>query len=239
MTTTAPRRRLSVALAVALLCSPAGPFPPLEAEAQTLDPATTERQRRAMLKAAEQGDVSAVNRILAAGGKADVRDDMLRTPLLQAVANDRLEVVTLLLAEGADINAQAHNHDTPWLLAGARGRTDMLRLMWPKRPDLTLRNRYGGTALIPACHYGHVEAVKFLVTTKIDLNHINNLGWTCLLEAVILGDGGPRHQEIVRVVLKAGADPNTADKQGNTAIAHARTRGQTQIIAILDAAGAK
>jgi uncharacterized protein len=212
---------------------------PITAMAQALDPATIERQRRTILSAAEQGDVSVINRTIAAGGNVHVRDDMLRTPLLLAVANDRLDAFKVLLAEGADINAQAHNQDTPWLLAGAQGRTEMLRLMLPTGPDFTKRNRYGGNALIPACHYGHVEAVKFLVTTGIDLNHVNALGWTCLLEAVLLGDGGPRHQEIVRTVLKAGADANIADKQGNTALSHAKARGQTQVIAILEAAGAR
>lgn len=207
--------------------------------AQARDPASIERQRRTMLEAAERGDVSTINRVLAAGGSVTVRDDMLRTPLLLAVANDRLDAFKVLLAEGADINAQAHDQDTPWLLAGAKGRTDMLRLMQPKSPDFSKRNRYGGNALIPACHYGHVDAVKFLVTTGIDLNQVNALGWTCLLEAVLLGDGGARHQEIIRTVLKAGGDPNIADKQGNTALSHARARGQTQVIAILESAGAR
>jgi uncharacterized protein len=211
-----------------------------QAQAQALDPATKERQRRTMLEAAERGDLSVINRVISAGGSVNVADDMLRTPLLLAVANDRLEAVKMLLSEGANINAQAHDQDTPWLLAGARGRTEMLQLMLPKKPDLTLRNRYGGNALIPACHYGHVETVRFLLASSgIDLNHINTLGWTCLLEAVLLGDGGPRYQEIVRAVLKAGADPNITDKQGNTALSHARARGQTQIIAILEASGAR
>jgi uncharacterized protein len=212
---------------------------PKTALAQTRDPATIERQRRTMLEAAERGDVSTINRVISAGGTVHVRDDLQRTPLLLAVANNRLEAFKVLVAEGADINAQAHDQDTPWLLAGAQGRTDMLRLMLPKQPDFTKRNRYGGNALIPACHYGHVDAVKFLVTTGIDLNHVNALGWTCLLEAVILGDGGPRHQEIVRTVLKAGADPNIADRQGNTALSHARARGQTQIIVLLESAGGR
>lgn len=81
--------------------------------------------------------------------------------------------------------------------------------------------------------------MRFLLTTKIDLDHVNALGWTCLLEAVLLGDGGPKHQQIVAMVVKAGADPNIADKQGNTALSHARARGQSQVTAILKAAGAK
>ncbi len=211
----------------------------LPALAQQLDAGTIERQRRVVLDAAERGDISTIHRVVTAGGNVNVRDDLGRTPLHLAVAADKLDAFKVLLAEGADINAVAHDLDTPWLLAGARGRTEMLRLMIPKGPDFSKRNRYGGNALIPACHYGHVETVKLLLTTKIDIDHINSLGWTCLLEAVILGDGGAKHQEIIRLMLKAGANPNIADKKGDTPLSHARARGFTQVIAILDAAGAR
>ena len=228
------RGRLCLLLALFVVFGVAMPT-----HAQHLDPGSIERQRRAMLEAAEKGDVSSINRVLMAGGSVNVKDDLARTPLHLAVAADRLDTVKLLLDEGADINAVAHDLDTPWLLAGARGRTEMLRLMQPKNPDFTKRNRYGGNALIPACHYGHVETVKFLLGTRIDVNQVNDLGWTCLLEAVILGDGGPRHQEIVRSVLKAGANPNIADRKGDTPLSHARAKGQTQIIAILEASGGR
>ena len=145
----------------------------------------------------------------------------------------------LLLSEGASVNAQARDLDTPWLLAGALGRADMLRLMIPHKPDFKITNRFGGTALIPACEKGHVEAIRVLLDTAIDLDHINNLGWTCLIEIGYLSDGGPRHQEITRLVLRAGADPNIPDKRGKTALAHAEARRLTAIAAILRAHGAR
>jgi len=115
----------------------------------------------------------------------------------------------------------------------------MLRMMIPKGPDLSLRNRFGGTALIPACERAHVEAVEVLLTTRIDVNHVNNLGWTCLLEIVILGDEGPRHIEVTRKVLAAGADPNLADRDNVSPLAHARRKGQHQIARLIEAAGGK
>jgi histidinol-phosphate aminotransferase len=111
-------------------------------------------------------------------------------------------------------------------------------MMLPKKPDLTIRNRFGGNALIPACERAHAEAVPLLLSAGIDVNHVNNLGWTCLLEIVILGDGGPRHQEVARLVLAAGADPNLADRDGVTPLAHARRRGQEEIARIIEEAGA-
>jgi ankyrin repeat protein len=59
------------------------------------------------------------------------------------------------------------------------------------------------------------------------------------MEAVVLGDGGPRHTEIVRLLVAAGADPDIADRDGITALAHARKRGYSEMVSVLERAGAK
>lgn len=190
--------------------------------------------------AVARGDEKAVATLLKKGIAFDSRNAQGETALLIAVQQGRTRIAELLIARGADINAQAQNRDTPWLLAGARGHTAILAAMLPKGPDYRLRNRFGGSALIPACHYGHVETVRFLTSkSKIDVDHVNDLGWTCLLEAILLGDGGPAHQEIVRIVLAAGANPNLADRDGVTALAHARKRGQGAISSLMAGAGGR
>lgn len=173
------------------------------------------------------------------GGTQDAVNAMGETALLIAVREGRTEAARAMIAAGADINAQAKNQDTPWLLAGALGRAEILRAMIPAGPDFAIRNRYGGNALIPACERAHVEAIKVLLGTRIDVNHVNNLGWTCLLEVAILGDGGPRHQEAARLVLAAGADPNLADGNGATALAHARAAGHGALAEIIAGFGGK
>jgi uncharacterized protein len=194
---------------------------------------------RAMLEAAARGDVETLKRLMAAGISLETANVAGETPLHLAVKHNQLAAAVLLIEGGGNINAQAANKDSPWLLAGALGRTEMLRHMIPKGPDFSLRNRFGGNALIPACERAHVETVKLLLTTKMDVNHVNNLGWTCLLEIVILGDGGPRHAEVTKLVLAAGADPNIADKDGISPLAHARQKGQTEIARLIAAAAGR
>ena len=109
----------------------------------------------------------------------------------------------------------------------------MLEALIPANPDMTIRNRYGGISVIPACERGHVEYVRRVVQTDTDVNHVNDLGWTALLEAVILGDGSDRYQEIVRILLAAGADPSIADNDGVKALQHAEAMGQSEVAAIL------
>ncbi len=98
---------------------------------------------------------------------------------------------------------------------------------------------YDGTALIAAAHLGHDGIVKALIRAGAPLDHVNNLGWTALIEAVVLGDGGPRHTETVRALVEAGANVNIADRSGVTPLAHARQRGYAEIAAILEKAGAR
>ena len=76
-------------------------------------------------------------------------------------------------------------------------------------------------------------------TTKIDVDHVNDLGWTALLEAVILGDGGRAHTEIVRMLLAAKAIPNIADRQGVTPLAARAAAGLRRNRAAIQAAGGR
>jgi uncharacterized protein len=54
-----------------------------------------------------------------------------------------------------------------------------------------------------------------------------------LLEVVILGDGSKRYQQIVTILLDAGADPQIADCHGVTALQHATRRGHDRVAGII------
>jgi uncharacterized protein len=207
--------------------------------ATLLLPAAIACADEALIKAAASGNSAEVKRLLDTGTPVNGRDARGRNAVLAATQGGHAEAATLLMARGADVNAQDDIRDSAFLLAGARGHTDIVRAALKAGADLKSTNRYGGTALIPACHYGHVDTVRLLLTTAIDVNHVNNLGWSALLEAVILGDGGARHTEIVKLLIAHGTNVNLADKQGVTPLAHAEQRGQRAISELLRAAGAR
>ncbi|MET8331246.1 ankyrin repeat domain-containing protein [Streptomyces sp. NPDC005181] len=183
---------------------------------------------RALLAAVRDDDADAVGAGLADGADIEARDEHRRTLLLIAAVGDHVAAAEALVAAGADPNAQDDREDSPWLVTGVTGSVRMMRTLLPAEPDLKLRNRFGGTALIPAAERGHVDYVRALLReTDIDVDHVNRLTWTAMLEAVILGDGGRAHQEIVELLIAAGATPDLPDGDGVTALEHAERRGFT------------
>jgi ankyrin repeat protein len=193
-----------------------------------------------LLKAAAQNDTARIRTALAAGAAIETRDADGRTPLMAAAYRNHVNAARLLIESGANVNAQDKILNSPFLYAGAEGFTDIVKMCMKAGADYTVFNRYGGSALIPACEHAHVEVVAALLSDKsFPVDHINRLGWTGLLEAVILGNGSARHQQVVKMLIDAGADVNIADKDGVTPLAHAKRKEQTAIISLLQKAGAK
>ncbi len=194
---------------------------------------------RQLIEASKNDDPAKVQQLLKAGANVDSQDLRGRTALLVAVADNHIEVARLLIEAGANVNKQDRILDSPLLLAGAEGTLEILNLILKANPDFSLYNRYGGTPLIPACERGHVEVVRTLLKTDVDINHVNHLGWTALMEAIVLSDGGPKHQEIVQLLVDANADVNIADNDEVTPLQHAERKGFNEIAQILESVSAR
>jgi ankyrin repeat protein len=100
-------------------------------------------------------------------------------------------------------------------------------------------SRYDGTALIAAAHLGHDGVVRQLIAAGAPLDHVNNLHWTAVIESIVLGDGGARHQRTLQALVGAKANLQLADRQGQTPLALARSRGYREMVTMLEQAGAK
>lgn len=187
-----------------------------------------------LIFSAEKGDKENVLKLLQDGADINATDERGRTAVIAATYNNKVDTVKLLIQKGADINLRDNNLENVLLHAGAQGFLEIVKLAIAADADTKLTNRFGGTALIPASERGHVEVVQELLThSDIDVNHINNLHWTALLEAVILGNGGDKHQKIVQLLVDHGADVHIGDGDGITPLEHAQKRGFQEIEKIL------
>lgn len=169
----------------------------------------------------------------------DATDTVGRTAALVAAKAGRLDVLKVLIEAGADVNKQDNICLNPLLWGCISGNLELVRMLAEAGADLTLLTRFGGVGIHPPAEKGHVEIVRYLAQeTDVNVNLTNICGWTPLLEAIILRDGGPVQQEIVKLLLDAGADPTMVDQWGVSPLAHAQDKGFTEIAELLMAAQA-
>ena len=188
--------------------------------------------------AAARGDEAEIELLIKDGEKPNLQDSRSRTPLIVAAHFGRHEAARALLRLGANANALDYQRYDILTIAAVKNDLEMLKIALDGHANArAVTSPYDGTALIAAAHRGHVEVVRMLIDAGAPLDHVNNLGWTALLEAVVLGNGGRNHTAIVAALVKAGADPNIADRQRMTALAHARQRGYGEMVRLLEAAG--
>lgn len=190
--------------------------------------------------AAHSGNVTQIESLLASGADVNRRDDYGRTALHIATFARKSDAVRVLIKSGAQTGLLENDkYDAVTIAAVADDEATLRALLSAGASARLTTSRYDGTALIAAAHLGHDGVVKQLIAAGAPLDHVNNLHWTALIESIVLGNGGPRHIETLRALVKAGANLQLTDRNRNTPLALARTRGYTDMVKILVQAGAK
>jgi ankyrin repeat protein len=191
--------------------------------------------------AAQRGDVAGIQRLAVSSRTAlESTDGHGRTPLHVATFARQREAVLALLKAGAKPGAlESGRYDAVTIAAVADDEETLRVLLRHSASAKLITSRYDGTALIAAAHLGHDGVVRQLIAAGAPLNHVNNLHWTALIEAIVLGDGGPRHQRSLQALLDAGADAGLTDREGRTPLELARARGYEPMVRALLAAGAR
>jgi uncharacterized protein len=190
--------------------------------------------------AAHQGDLAAVERLALARPALEVRDSHGRTPLHVATFAKQRDVIRALAKAGADLGALENDRYDAVTIASVADDEITLRVLLAAGASAKLvTSRYDGTALIAAAHLGHDGVVRQLIRAGAPLDHVNNLHWTALIEAIVLGNGGPRHVATLRALVEAGASTQLADREGRTPLALAQGRGYAAMVEILVKAGAR
>ncbi|MEO7855243.1 MAG: ankyrin repeat domain-containing protein [Rubrivivax sp.] len=186
--------------------------------------------------AAWRGEAGAVAR--ADRAALEARDGHGRTPLHLATFASQREVIRALAKAGAALGAfENDRYDAVTIAAVADDEGTLAVLLELGASAGLTTSRYDGTALIAAAHLGHDGVVRQLIKAGAPLDHVNNLHWTALIEAVVLGDGGARHQRVVQDLLAAGANAQLTDREGRTPLALARSRGYAAMVRQFEKAG--
>ncbi|MDP3136346.1 MAG: ankyrin repeat domain-containing protein [Burkholderiaceae bacterium] len=190
--------------------------------------------------AARRGDIAAIERKAATRADLNARDGHGRTPIHVAAFARQRDAIRALAKAGAQLELLENDRYDAVTIASVADDEETLRVLLSLGASARLTtSRYDGTALIAAAHLGHDGVVRQLIAASAPLDHVNNLHWTAVIESIVLGDGGRRHQAVLRALIDAGANLRLSDRQGNTPLQLARSRGHAQMARMLEQAGAK
>ena len=210
---------------------------PCLATAQVAPTAAEAARYSGLHAAAYGGGLASLQRLLAAGAGPNARDDHGRTPLHVATFARRADAVQVLARGGAALGLLENDrYDAVTIAAVADDEATLQALLAAGASAALTTSRYDGTALIAAAHLGHDGVVRQLIKAGAPLDHVNNLHWTAVIEAVLLGQGGPRHVATLKALLDAGASTRLTDRDGRTPLALAQARGYTEMVRLLQAA---
>jgi ankyrin repeat protein len=210
------------------------------AQAQVAPSAAEASAYTGLHAAAHKGDAAKIVRLVGGGAPVNATDIHGRTPLHVATFARQRDAIRALAKAGADINRLENDRYDAVTIASVADDEETLRVLLQLGASAKqTTSRYDGTALIAAAHLGHDGVVRQLIAAGAPLDHVNNLHWTAAIEAVVLGDGGPRHQATLRALIDAGANLQLADRHGQTPLALARSRGYSAMVRMLEMAGGR
>jgi hypothetical protein len=138
------------------------------------------QQVGALLAGARDGQVADLNRLLAAGVPANVRDANGFTPLMLAVVSGHLPAARALLDGGALLDARNRGGITPIMLAVINERPEVLTLLLERGADVNAQSGTGWTALTFAAWKGDADLVRVLLGHGANPTALDKQRWTPL-----------------------------------------------------------
>jgi uncharacterized protein len=155
--------------------------------------------------------------------------------LIQCVAEGKTEVIPLFFAAGFSPDTK-DKKGIPLLCVAARsGHLDTLKLLltYDAQVNLIAEDR-GSNALFDSALEKNKDMVKTLIDAGANVNIQSKDGQTALIVVVGVGD-----EEIVEMLVNAGADPDIKDSLGVSARKYAALFGNKKMLAVFDVNGKK
>ncbi|CAL8273895.1 unnamed protein product [Lota lota] len=193
----------------------------------------------ALHHAALTGTSELLSALLDAQATVDIKDSNGMRPLHYAAWQGKAEAVLLLLRCGASVNTSSQDGQIPLHLAAQYGHYDVSEMLLQHQSNPCLVNKSKKTPLDLACEFGRVKVAQLLLSSNMvvallegERKEQSDSAYTTPLH--LASRNG--HQDIIRLLLKAGIDINRTTKAG-TALHEASLYGKTEVVKLLLDAG--
>ncbi len=120
-----------------------------------------------LMRAASQGEISKVQRLLNEGAAIDALDSFNATALHYALESKHAAVAKLLLQSGITVNSADRDGYTPLMLAVKYGDTGMVDILLQSGAKVNVLDRYQNSAFLLAVRYGYVDIVAALLKAGV------------------------------------------------------------------------
>ncbi len=165
----------------------------------------------ALPRAAHDGNLAAVQRLLAGGADVNGTDAWGRTSLHEAVFQGHDDVIARLLHAGADVHAQDVAGRMPLDEVLRSGNFDNIQLLQEAGVEFDLGSPANQPLVVEAAAAGNDSLLGALLDSGHDINWRDESGRSALTAAVANGQ-----ERVVRTLINAGADVTLGDADGRT-----------------------
>lgn len=119
-----------------------------------------------LLKAATDGDLSSIRRLVESGQNPNEQDGWNTSPMMMAAAYGRTDAIQMLLDYGVSVDERSRFSMTPLMHAAKNGRLLAVKLLVQKKANMEFKDSNGYTALELAFRENHYGVVRFLETAE-------------------------------------------------------------------------
>lgn len=173
-----------------------------------------------LARVAQYGNADVVRDLVSAGVPTNGRNLSENTALVQAADRGDAVMLRALLEAGAATNPQ--NLANAVVAAAGSGKVEAFAVLLSGGGNIKSRDELGRTALMAAATSGSPAMVEEVLKSHPDLNAVDNTEGRTALMQVATNDFYKVTREdvleVIRLLLKAGADLNVRDEDGNTAL---------------------
>lgn len=149
--------------------------------------------------------------------------------LLRASKSGSLKVLHFLLEYKANINAQTKEGNAALHKAAKRNHPEVAKILINHKADIDLGNKGGVTPLmLSVMHHRSTSVFEAILAGRPDVDMQKDVGYSALMLAARMGNGLAVHE-----LLKAKANPELKDKQGETAYVKAAKHRREEVAELL------
>ncbi len=204
---------------------------------------------KALIEAAELGELDKVKSLVAKGANVNARDDRLGATVLMRTAYFLTSLKALFYLESKGVNVYEKN-DKGINVQVKEGKDcidkdlgnedishlwhlDVVKYLVSQGADINAMDTYGKTALMYAAQKGQLSIVKYLIAQGADVNHKDSNGATALTDAAQFGN-----LEVVKYLVSKGANVNDKRDNGQSALMEAVQSKNVELVKYLVSKGA-